>query len=242
MKKLLILSLSIFLFACNAKEDKVEEQRKNTDVLADNLKGKVDKVETSTSIIDSLGVSKDDSTTSISVFDSIGYLIESYTIDAAGKKVSEQMMKRNADGSMAEYTTIKDGKNTGAKTYDSTGNQIGYYTDITENDYGQVATGTEHFMDGRVKSTFISNFKGPLFVGGSSTDSTGKENYTGTVTLDDKGNPISENYTTMENGVSKTETITYTYEYDSKGNWIARSTFNDKRKPTKITRRIITYY
>ena len=137
---------------------------------------------------------------------------------------------------------MKDGKYTGGKNYDSSDKQDAYFTDLVNTDYGQVSSGKQHFMDGRVKNTFSSNFKGPLYIGGSSTDSTGKTDYTGTVTLDDNGDAVSETVTTMINGVAKTETSTFKYELDEKGNWIIRTTINDKGKPTKITKRIITYY
>ncbi len=228
---------------------------KNTELLAYNLKGKVQQTDETATTIDSLGVSKSDSTVTVTLFDSIGYQTESYTKDASGKKVSEQLFKRNPDGSIAEFkslkdgkqvsrltTEMKDGKYTGGKNYDSTDKQDAYYTDLGNTEYGQVNEGKQHFMDGRVKGTFSSKYQGPLYIGGSSTDSTGKTDYTGTVTLDDKGNTVSETTTTMNIGVSKTETNTYKYEFDEKGNWTMRTTFNDKGKPTKITKRTISYF
>ncbi len=256
MKQFFLVSTCFFLFACNGnKEQKAAETPKNIEILSLNLKGKVKQTEETTTTIDSLNKSTIDSMVSVLVFDSIGYQTESYTKDASGKRVYEQIYKHNPDGSIAEFqnlkngkmvshlvTEMKDGKYTGAKNYDSSDKQDAYYTDLVNTDYGQVSSGKQHFMDGRVKSTFSSKYKGPLYIGGSSTDSTGKTDYTGTVTLDDNGNPISESTTTMVNGVAKTETSTFKYELDEKGNWITRTTINDKGKPTKITKRVITYY
>ncbi|CAN5217991.1 hypothetical protein BH09BAC2_BH09BAC2_10040 [soil metagenome] len=256
MKKIIFIFLCICLFACNeSKEKKVAETRKNTELLAFNLKGKVQQTDETVTTIDSMGVSKSDSMVSVTLFDSIGYQTERYTKNASGKKVSEQLFVRNPDGSFAEFkslkngkqgsrlvTEMKDGKYIGGKNYDSTDKQDGFFTDLVNNEYGQVNEGKQHFMDGRVKSTFSSKYQGPLYIGGSSTDSTGKTDYTGTVTLDDKGNAISETTTTMNKGVSKTETNTFKYEFDEKGNWIMRTTFNDKGKPTMITKRTISYF
>ena len=255
MKKILFASLSFLLFACNGTEETAVEVRKNTDYHADNLKGSVQQINETSVTIDSLGVSKEDSLSRTLVYDSMGYQIESYTTDASGNKVSEQKMKRNADGSVAEWsnfkdgkqmgnfvTEMKDGKYVGGKGYDSSGTQDSYYTDLENNEYGQVTAGTEHFMDGRVKSTFSTKYDGPLYVSGSGTDSTGATNFSNAVTLDDKGNPKSETTTTTKDGTSKTEANTYTYEYDEKGNWIVQTTINEEGKPTKITKRTITYY
>lgn len=255
MKNLVIVAFCVTLFSCNETKDKAAEAPKNIDVLALNLKGKVKMIEETTTTIDSMGVSKMDSLTRVTAFDSVGYETESYTKDPSGNKVSEQMMKRNADGSFAEYSTfkdgklmtklvteMKDGKYTGGKSYDSTEKQDGYYTELVNNDYGQVIGGKQHFMDGRVKATFASKYEGPLFIGGSGTDSTGKTDYTSTVVLDDKGNPKSETSMYTEKGVAKTEMFTYSYEYDTAGNWIVRTTINEKGKPTKITKRVITYF
>lgn len=256
MKKLIFISLGISLFACNqSAEKKAAEVPKNVDVLAYNLKGKVQRMDETTTTFDSTGTAKSDSIVSVTVFDTTGYQTETYSTNAAGKKVSEQILKRNADGSIAEFTSIKngkqssrmvtemkDGKYTGGKNYDSTDKEDFYYTDLVMTEYGQVTEGKQHFPDGRVKATFTSRYNGPLYIGGSSTDSTGKTDYTGTVTLDDKGNPIADNSTTLTKGVSKTEANTYKYQLDEKGNWTMRTTINDKGKTTSITKRKITYF
>ncbi len=63
MKKILFVSLGIALFACNEnKEKKVAETRKNTELLAYNLKEKVQQTDETATTIDSMGVSKSDST------------------------------------------------------------------------------------------------------------------------------------------------------------------------------------
>lgn len=98
-------------------------------------------------------------------------------------------------------------------------------------------------MNGKIKSTFDMKYDGPNFVGGTSTDSTGKPSYQGTVKLNDKGDAIEEHSTTREKDSTKTQNLTYKYDsYDDKGNWTQRTTSNDKGKPTVIVKRIFTYY
>jgi len=61
--------------------------------------------------------------------------------------------------------------------------------------------------------------------------------------LNDKSDPIEETTTTLEKGSTKTEKLTYKYDtYDDKGNWVQRTTYNEKGKPSKIVKRTITYY
>ncbi len=176
MKKFICILICTSFFACNQGEKKAEETiPKNADILSYNFKGKVKQLTETTTNIDSMGVSKKDPSQTITTFDSLGYQVDYYTLDSSGKKISEQTMKRNADGSVAEFATlkngkqvvrivteIKDGKYTGAKGYDSADKQDAYYTDLETTEYGQVNKGTQHFLDGRVKSTFSTKFRGPL--------------------------------------------------------------------------------
>ena len=258
MKKLLFFSLATALFACNSDTKKTETvaAAKNTDLIQQNLQGKVQELMEATYIVDSTGKMKGDSTFGITSFDEKGYQTKYINKDSSGKVTMEQTMTHNPDGSFAEVVTmkngkqankliteIKDGKYTGGKAFDSTAEQTGYYTDLKQNEYGIVYEGKRHAMSGKVMNSFAMKYEGAHFVGGSSTDSTGKTDYTGSVKLNDKGDAMEESATTLEKGVSKTEVTTYKYEgADEKGNWLQRTTYNDKGKATKIVKRTITYY
>ena len=255
MKKLFVFCLVISLIACNSN-DKKTGAAKNTDLIQQNLKGKVQKLEEITVNIDSTGKMKPDSSTSVNEFDEKGYQTKYSTKDSSGKVTSEQTISHNDDGTFKEMTTttkgkqtfrltteVKDGQYTGGKTYDSTGKQDSYYTDLKTNEYGIVYAGKQHFMNDKIKSTFDMKYDGSNFIGGTATDSTGKTTYTGTVKLNDKGNPAEETSTTLDKGVTKTEVITYKYDsYDDKDNWTQRTTNNDKGKSTKVAKRTYTYY
>ena len=257
MKKLFILIFAAGLFSCNSEKKKTETVAvKNTDLIQQNLQGKIQGVTEATYAMDSLGNIKSDSTFAISSYDEKGYQVKSITKDSSGKITMEQTMSHNADGSFAELVTmkngkqfnkliteVKDGKYNGGKAYDSTSEQTGYYTDLKQNEYGIVYEGRKHDMNGKVVNTFTMKYDGPHFTGGTSTDSTGKTDYTGSVKLNEKGDPIEESTTTLQKGVSKTEVTTYKYESaDEKGNWLQRTTYNDKGKATKILKRTISYY
>jgi hypothetical protein len=258
MKKLLVLVSAISLLAaCNNSAKVVSSSAaKNSDITQENLKGNVQHFEETSYTVDSSGNSKMDSIMNMSDFDAKGYQTKYSTKDQAGKIHIEQSTMHDDKGNFTATTTMtdgkptfkleaenKDGKYTGGKTYDSTGKQDSYLTDLATNEYGIVYQGKQHFMDGRVKSSWDDKYDGHVYVGGTTTDSTGKVSYTRTVKVDDKGNPVEEESTTQEKGITKTEKMTYKYDsYDDDGNWTQRTTYNEKDKPTKIIKRTFTYY
>lgn len=256
MKPVIIAALAVSLIACN-NDQKATAVRKNTDLIQQNLKGRVENLEEITVNLDSTGQLKADSTVNTTRFNEEGYVTKYTSKDSTGKTILEQTISRNPDGTFSEAKNTKDGKQiyrlvtevdesgnyTGGKTYDSTGKQDGYYKDLKTNEYGIVYAGKQHFMNGNIKSTFDMKYEGANFVGGASTDSTGKISYQGTVKLNEKGDPIEEQSTSRENDSITTKNLTYKYDsYDDKGNWTQRTAYNDKGEPTIILRRIFTYY
>ena len=257
-RSLLLLSTIGILAACN-NSTKVESASvaKNSDITQQNLKGKIQLYEETSYTVDSTGKSNVDSLVNVNEFDEKGYETKYSTKDQSGKTHTIQTFARDEKGNLTEAATTTDGKPTsklvteigadgkysGAKTYDSTGKQDSYYTDISTNEYGIVYAGKQHFMDGRIKSAWESKFNGVTYVSGTSTDSTGKTAYSGSVKVNDKDDPIEEESTTTEKGATKTEKMTYKYDsYDDKGNWTQRTTYNGKDKPSKIVKRSFTYY
>jgi hypothetical protein len=85
-------------------------------------------------------------------------------------------------------------------------------------------------------------------VGDVSKDSVGKITYTSKLVLNDKKDAakVDETIITTDPKTKKESTkntiTTYTYDgWDDHGNWTQQTTFNEKGKPTKIVKRIITY-
>jgi len=253
----LFLIVAAFLAACNnSTEVKSASMAKNADITTQNLKGKVQHFEETSYAVDSSGVSKMDSLIGQTDFDEKGYQSRYSTKDSSGKAHMIQTLARDDKGNFTEIKTMtdgkqtyrlvtemKDGKYTGGKTYDSTGKPDSYYTDLSENEYGIVYAGKQHFMDGRIKATWEAKYDGPIYLSSSSTDSTGKVYNTDTVKVNDKGDPIDEISMTRIKDSSKIEKTSYKYDsYDDKGNWTQRTTYNEKGKPTKIVKRAFTYY
>ena len=252
MKSVVTAILAVSLIACNSTQT-----RKNTDLIQQNLKGKVQTLEERTTNFDSSGKAKSDSTISISGFNAEGYNTTYTAKDSSGKITVSQTISHNPDGTTSEVKATKDGKQTfrvtietdgkgnytTAKSYDSTDKQDSYYTDLKTNEYGITYAGKQYFMGGKIKSTFDMKYEGPNFVGGVATDSTGKPSYQGTVKLNEKGDAIEEHYTTHEKDSTITKNPTYKYDsYDDKGNWTQRTTTDDKGKKTTVVKRTLTYY
>jgi len=259
MKKLLfLLSASTLFIACNNADKKTADAAKNTDLIQQNLKGKVQRFEESSSTIDSTGTSKADSASFINDFDEKGYQTSYVQKDITGKVKEDQaithyeggqtkeVIAKNGEGKQTmkwELTIDSSGKYSSAKIYDSSGKISSVWKDLSENEYGEVTKGTEYKEDGTVKSSFASTYDSAHYVSGWGKDSTGKENYRGSVTLNDKGDAAEESRTTVTKDSSKTEKFTYKYDsYDDKGNWLQRTTYNEKAKPIKVTKRTFTYY
>jgi hypothetical protein len=255
-----LLYAAAVLVACdNGTKAKTEQAPAvmNSDLLQQNLKGKVKSITETSSTIDSTGNEKQDSLTTYTSFDEKGYQTVSMTKNSAGKVTTEQFASRNDSGIVTEFGTKKnghifsrvvtefdkDGKYIGGKSYDSTGKQDGYYKDLAQNEYSIVYAGKRYGLNNKLKETFDMKYDKNHFLGGKSTDSTGKVTYEGTAKVNDKGDMSEEDYTYVENGKSKSEKKTYKYDnYDNKGNWTQRTTYNDKGKRTQVVKRSFTYY
>ena len=252
MKKLLLFFIvSATFIAC-----KDNQHRKNTGIIQQNLKGKVQTLTEITINLDSSGNAKSDSTFKISEFTTDGYITTVTSKDSSGKIIQIQTLVLNADGTMKEMNKSKEGKQisrftaevdksgnyTSGKNYDSTNNQDCYLADLKTNEYGIVYSGKEYFMNGKIKNTWDAKYEGSNFVGFTATDSLGKTSQ-GLVKLNEKGDAIKENYSYYEKDSLIAKNYTYKYDsYDDKGNWTLRSTYDEKEKKESIVKRVFAYY
>src|SRR5215471_15747528 len=136
MKSLLLFLSSVWLLLSCNNSAKVESasMAKNSDIVQQNLKGKVKEFDEVSFTIDSTGASKQDSLININQFDEKGYQPKYLTKDSTGKIHTEQTAMHDENGMFTEMVTMtdgkqtfklttefKDGKYTGGKSYDSTG-------------------------------------------------------------------------------------------------------------------------
>jgi len=257
MKKILFFFLAILIvISCNEKKQEVS---KNADVLADNLKGKVEKTTETDYKVDSSGkIGDQDSCCVVNVnYDEKGYISTYSSDDKYGSKKEAEVFTHNDNGTMKSVkntkngtpaSTIsiqidKDGKYTSAQETDSTNKLSAYYTDLSENDYGQLTSLKKYRPDSTLESSMTSTYDKQIFKGNEVKDSVGKVTYSSTVKVDDKNNVIERATKTVTKDSTINKVTIYKYTtFDDNGNWTERTELDENGKPVKITKRVITYY
>lgn len=258
MKKFsFLLMATVIVFSCN--QSKKQEGLNNADVLADNLKGKVEQTIDTNYKTDSKGkVGEQDSCCVVTQkYDENGYAASYVSVNRAGTEKNETMYTHYDNGSVKAITSTKngkpvssisiqidkDGKYSGAQSFDSTNKMDSYYSDLAQNDYGQLTSFKQYKPDSTLKMSMTSTFDKQLFTGNSVKDSSGKETYSSKIKLDDKNNVIENATKEVTKDSTTNKTTKYRYDsYDDTGNWTQRTEMDENGKPVKIERRTITYY
>ncbi len=259
MKKLfLAIATTAFLFACNSGE-KEAVVAKNSDWYSQNLKGMVQTMEQSSYTPDSTGKigEMDSCCIDLDEFDEKGYMLKSVSKDSKGTITWENTMEHYEKGQDKSFTTMKDGKlrstfniaidengkYTSAQSLDSAGKVRFYYTDLTEDEDGNVTSGKGYNPDSTFSSSFASEYKNGESVSNTSTDSTGKVTFSSKSELNDKGYVAKRTSTRVGKDSTTITVVTYTYDsFDETGNWTQRTTYDDKGKATKVDKRTYTYF
>ena len=258
MKKIAwIPGTGLFLISCNNNKQETEGP-KNTDLIAQNLKGKVQLTEESSFKVDSTGKigEMDSCCASINEFDKKRYNLKFYSKDSKGNSKEEGTMTPYEGGQFKEAITMadgkkkssftvridKDGKYSGGQSYDSTGKMDTYFSDLKENEYGAVTAGKAYKADSTLKYSFTNDYDKAINRGGH-TDSAGKMIYKSKMKVNDKGDVVEMNNISVSKDSAIHKKETYSYEsYDDQGNWTQRTTYDDNGKVTKIVKRVISYY
>jgi hypothetical protein len=260
---LFTLAIILFMTACNQKGSDSPVSYAATDLSSENLKGNVTQVETDSYTIDSTGKTGPLDEKTIEKFDSSGYTVSFISMNGKDSIKFQTKYQHNANGFLTDmqstgandekkFSMLIDydsaGKYKLAKSYDSTGKMDVYYTDITSNSLGMVTGAKGYHPDSTLKLTFSNDYDSVFFLGNNSKDSVGKETYSSKVKLNDKKDmaEFDEKTVTTDPKTKKDSTThkvtTYTYDsWDSNGNWTQQTSLNEKGKPVKIAKRIITY-
>lgn len=257
MKKIIFLSAVLAVsFSCNQKG---QEYAKNADVRADNLNGNVQQVISTDYKVDSSGKMGDQDSCCISTakYDEKGYLSEYDNDDKSGENKEIASYSHYDNGAMKDVKDEKNGKAvssvtiltdsagkyTMAKEYDSANKLKFYYTDISQNEYGQLTGMKKYNADSSLSGSMVSNFNNSIFTGNEAKDSVGKVVFSSTVKLDDKNNVIERDSKNVTKDSTVSKTTKYKYDsLDDQGNWTQRTEVDENGKPVKIIKREITYY
>ena len=261
MKKIMIPCIAILVFAgCNDAED-LKLKPVPSDLFIEKLSGNVYLIEETPFQADSTGKIGEADTCCVSIwdYDNNGY-VKIFTQRAYGGGVKEEnfyeryenglwksskTLKKKLPGGTFETTIDKNGNYITAIEYDSVGNAVHYYNDLTQNENGQVLTWKEFDKDSVFRTEGANTFD-TLLLRTSFTlkDSVGNIKSTTSFKYNAKGELIEETKAeTAKDSTSPTVTVTkYTYEtHDDHGNWTQRTTWNDQGKATKIHQRVYNY-
>ncbi len=258
-----ILTVTFLLTACKQKDSSSAVSYALNDLANENLKGKISQVETDSYIIDSTGKTGPLDEKNIEKFDSSGYSSSFVSMNGKDSIKAQNTYQHNATGFMTSMQTNgannekkssmtidydSAGKYSLAKSYDSTGKMDVYYNDIASNKFGQVTGAKGYHTDSTLKMSFVNDYDSIYYVGGTTKDSVGKVTYLSKVRLNDKKDieKLDETNTTTDpktkKDSTKNTTTTFTYDgWDSHGNWTQQTSSNEKGKPVKLVKRIITY-
>ena len=258
MKKILFIVSAVFLLsACKSKE-KGADKAKFNDLTNENLKGNITSIEETPYKTDSAGKigEMDSCCIGMAEIDNNGNYLKWTEKDSKGTVKNQSAYERYEDGLWKSSKDTKDGKPSSsmetkrddkgqynwAAQYDSPGKLDKYYTGITQNEFGQVLTWKEYDKDSVFRQEGMSVYDKSMQTSFTMKDSTGKVKTSITNKYNDKGEQTESSNTTITKETTKTELTKYTYDsHDEMGNWTQRTTWNDKGKATKITKRVYSY-
>ncbi len=249
----------LFVLACNdEKGTEAEKTVTHSDLVAENLKGDISSVEETPYKTDSTGKigDMDSCCVSVSEYDEDGNNTKSVSKDSKGTLSSESVLTRHPNGLFKSVNNTAKGKNTGgfdtkiddkgnytwAGEIDSNGNGGMYYTNITQNADGEVTGWKQYDKDSVFRGEGEAKYDKHLQLSFTFKDSVGVVKNSSSSKYNDKGEQLESSNTNVGKDSTTTTVTKYTYEsHDEMGNWTQRTTWNDKGKATKISKRTFTY-
>lgn len=259
MKKILIIMVGLFVLSCNNAKDKDAAKTVTfSDLVADNLKGNISSIEETPYKTDSSGKvgEMDSCCISVTEYDENGNSAKSVSKDSKGTISNESVLMRHPNGLFKSVSNTKDGKSTGgfetklgddgkvnwAAAIDSNGNVEVYYTDITQNEVGEVTAWKQYDKDSVFRMTGESKYDKHKMLESTTKDSVGKVKRTNAAKYNDKGERTEFSNTTYKDDSPTTKVTKYTYEsHDDMGNWTQRTEWDDKGKAVKVVKRSYVY-
>jgi hypothetical protein len=262
MKKFLILSAGIILFACNSNKpaettEEAEKKVKYSDLVTENLKGNVESLTESSYKVDSTGKvgDMDSCCVDVVVYDENGNATSYVSKDSKGNIKTESAFTRHENGLWTGSKETKDGKPSGgmqvevdsagkygvAKAFDSTGKMTVYYQTLGMSDFGQVQAWKEYDKDSVYRQEWEAVYDKQMMMSSVTKDSVGNVKNKWSAKYNDKGELIETSSTRIKKDTTTT-VKKYTYEtHDETGNWTQRTEWDDKGKALKAVRRTIAY-
>ena len=128
------------------------------------------------------------------------------------------------------------------KTYDSNDRLESYHDNIRQTNFGLLSSSDVYDANGKLAMSYANEYDSIYQIRATARDKVGTLTSEILILLTDKkypGNMLAVNYfkdSTVKNYLS------YKYEsWDTNGNWIRKTVFNDQGKATKSVKRIFSY-
>lgn len=262
MKRISLIGAGLFvlLSACNNSETKESAEKKSvhSDLVLENLKGSVASFEETPYKVDSSGKpgEMDSCCIGVAEYNEDGNGTKYTERDSKGTVKSESVFTRYENGMWKGSKDTRDGKTSGsfnteqddkgqyilAQAFDSTGKLDKYYTNITQNEYGQVLTWKEYDKDSVFRQEGETKYEDKRQVAFTLKDSVGKVKSSSAMKYNEKGEQVEVSRTNVTKDSTTTKVTTYTYDaHDEQGNWTQRTEYDDKGKPKKVVKRVYSY-
>ena len=260
MTKFFMGIFAIVLFAaCNsAGKEETAAKMAPSDLALEGLKGDISAIEESPYKTDSTGKPGDIDSCCISAweYDNNGYNTKWTSKDSKGTIKEAGENTRYPNGMWKGNVNTKNGKTSGsletamddkgmyisAVAKDSAGKLDVYYTNISQNENGQVLGWKQYDKDSVFRQEGESKYDKNLQTSFTMKDSVGKLKSSAAYKYNDKGEQVEVSNTNVTKDSSTTTVTKYTYNtHDEMGNWTERTAWNDKGKATAVARRTYTY-
>jgi hypothetical protein len=226
-----------------------------TDLEQANIKGHLKKLITETYELDSLGHMGKLMSERIEMFDELGYTITDTAKDFIERNEVVNFLNYNKNGSLASLITFENGKKQSKMSlkynndkcisvniYDSNDKLETYYDNISQTKYGLLSSLNSHDANGRLTMSFVNEYDSIYQIGAIAKNSIGKLKSKVRISLTskmDQENMLEISYF-KDSSVQKF--LSYKYEnWDTTGNWIQQTIYDDNGKSIKIVKRIFSY-
>jgi uncharacterized protein YkuJ len=226
-----------------------------TDLEQANSKGRVTKLVTETYKVDSLGQVRELESVIIEIFNRLGYTSTDTTKDFIERKEVVQYLKYNKNGSLSSLSTFENGKKQSKmllkydegkciamEIYDSNDKLESYYGSIQQTDFGLLSSLNSYDANGKLTMSYANEYDSIYQIRATAKDSTGMLTSEVKIHLTDKKYPENMLEVTYFKDSASKKYLSYKYEnWDTTGNWIRQTVFDDKGRAIKIVRRIFSY-
>ncbi|WP_462248551.1 hypothetical protein, partial [Ferruginibacter sp.] len=226
-----------------------------TDLEQVNIKGNVTKLVTETYNVDSLGELGKLESVTIEIFDELGYTITDTTKNFIEKSEVVEFLIFNKNGSLSTSSTYENGKKQSKmllkyksskcitiEIYDSKDKLESYYDNIQQTEFGLLSGMNSYDIKSKLMMSYKNVYDSIYQICATAKDSSGMLTSEVKIHLTDKKYPENMLEVTYFKDSSVKKYLSYKYEsWDTAGNWIQQTVFNDKGQPVKMVKRIFSY-